>query len=329
MKWLATATMVVTLGLWALAGPAAAQEAAPEATLPAQETFGQTIPEQTMPVQAAPGSVDWQSGLVTATGIGAPPANPANLAQARGMAKRAATVIARRNLLELLMGVHIDSTSTVENFMVSSDVVVSRIRGALQNSQILDTAYMSDGSVEVTVGLSLRGPLADVLLPTQSRFLPRATMVARPAVPAPAAPQAPAVQDSAAVDGLPAADAAPAAPVVPAGPFTGLVVDARGLGVRPAMSPRILDENGVEVYGTAVVGREYAIQQGMAGYAKELDRAAASDRVGRNPMRVMALRAEGAASTDLVISNDAAEMIRAAAESPQYLAECRVVIVLD
>jgi|GEM_PF-1418407 len=115
--------------------------------------------------QVANGQIDWQKGYVTAVGIGAPPANPVNMAQARAMAERAATVVARRNLLEVVKGVQIDSATLVENYMVTNDVVVSQVNGFIQSSQILDTAYMSDGSVEVTVGLSLRGELTAVILP--------------------------------------------------------------------------------------------------------------------------------------------------------------------
>ena len=47
------------------------------------------------------GSINWSSGRVTAVGIGAPPAQPTNMAQARAMARRAAITVARRNLLEV------------------------------------------------------------------------------------------------------------------------------------------------------------------------------------------------------------------------------------
>lgn len=251
--------------------------------------------------QTDSGSVNWASGMITATGVGAPPANAVNAAQARGMAKRAATVIARRNLLELIKGVQIDSSTSIDNFMVTSDVVVSRIRGFLQNSQIFDTAYMSDGSVEVTVGLKLRGGISDVVLPKADKF--NLSAPTPNAVPEPVA-------------------AEPTA-------YTGLIVDARGLAARPAMSPRIVDEAGNEVYGTAMVGREYAIQQGMAGYAKDPEKAAANLRVAGNPMTVAAVAVQGRSRSDLVIPTAQAEAIRAQAESKDYLAKARVMILLD
>ena len=69
------------------------------------------------------GSINWSSGRVTAVGIGAPPAQPTNMAQARAMARRAAITVARRNLLEITQGVQVDSMTLVKDFVVKSDIV--------------------------------------------------------------------------------------------------------------------------------------------------------------------------------------------------------------
>jgi hypothetical protein len=72
-----------------------------------------TIKDVEQPVGST-GKVDWTTGVLTAVGIGAPPAQPANAAQARAMAERAAQVVAYRNMLEAVKGVRVDSTTTVE-----------------------------------------------------------------------------------------------------------------------------------------------------------------------------------------------------------------------
>src|SRR5512135_3889173 len=129
------------------------------------------------------GKVDWTTGVITSVGIGAPPAQPANAAQARAMAERAAQVVAYRNLLEAVKGVRVDSTTTVENFMVTSDVIRTEVSGIIQGATVMDKKYMSDGSVEVTVGMKLTGALAETLLPKGP---------ATPPTPPTAAPGAPA-----------------------------------------------------------------------------------------------------------------------------------------
>ena len=55
--------------------------------------------------QSDNGSINWSTGKVTVVGIDAPPTNPANMAQARAMARPAAITVARRNLLEITQGV--------------------------------------------------------------------------------------------------------------------------------------------------------------------------------------------------------------------------------
>jgi len=252
------------------------------------------------------GRVDWEAGVVTATGLGAPPRGAHGRAESRALAARAATVVARRNLLEVIKGVQVDSTTTVENFMVVSDTVVNEVQGVLQNSVIQDTVYLSDGAVEVTVAVPLRGALADMFIPPAASSVPSA---------APAAPAAPAPEKAA----RPAKDALP----------TGLVVDAKGLGARPAMTPRILDQSGRELFGSAVVSREFAIQQGMAGYAKDPAQAAANPRVAGNPLVVKAVAVAGPSGADLVIADADAARVREAAAAAKFLEKCRVMIVLD
>lgn len=242
------------------------------------------------------GKIDWTTGVITAVGIGAPPAQPANAAQARAMAERAAQVVAYRNLLEAVKGVRIDSTTTVENFMVTSDVVRTQVSGFVQGAMVMDKKYMSDGSVEVTVGMKLTGALADTLLP-KTPPAPPTGIVATPG----AAGQA----------------------------FTGLIVDARGLGIRPAMAPKVLNEDGKEVYGSAWINRDWAVREGMAGYLRDPLQAQQNPRVTDKPLTVKAIKATGDARVDVVISNADASMIHGAAQNLSFLEKCRVIILVD
>ena len=242
------------------------------------------------------GKVDWTTGVITAVGIGAPPASPANPAQARAMAERAAQVVAYRNLLEAVKGVRVDSTTTVENFIVTSDVVRTQVSGFVQGATVMDKKYMSDGSVEVTVGMKLTGALADALLP--------ATLPEKPA-------------------GL------GAAPGGAGQVYTGLIVDARGLGVRPAMAPKVLNEEGKEVYGSAWINRDWAVREGMAGYLKDPAQAQTNPRVTDKPLLVKAIKASGEGRTDVVISNADAGMIHGASQNMSFLEKCRVIILVD
>jgi len=116
------------------------------------------------------GAIDWISQKITATGIGAPSAEAGqNPAQARAMARRAAEVVARRNLLEVVMGVRIDSRTTVVDYAVKDDTIVSRVKGVLDNSVVEGFRYLADGSVEATVSMPISGQLRGILLQAPGR----------------------------------------------------------------------------------------------------------------------------------------------------------------
>ena len=259
------------------------------------------------------GSVNWSQGYIEAVGIGAVPDRSVGKPNARPLAMRAAKVDAYRNLLEITKGVQIDSATTVKDFMVESDIINSKVEGLVKGAQQVKTEYMSDGTVEVTLRMPLYGGvLAQTILPLS---------IAKPPAPPEPAPVAPAPVVTTPVPPTPA----------PAGPaaYTGMVVDARGIQARPAMSPRVFDEDGKEVYGSANVDREYAVQQGMSGYARDLNAAQSNQRVTANPITVKALRSSGAGKSDLIISNADAQQIRSAGENMTFMKKCRVMVVLD
>ena len=240
------------------------------------------------------GLVDWTDQLIREVGIGAPNPNLPVGAQ-RASAIEAAKRVALRNLLERVQGMNITSEVTVQDYMVVSDVIYNRVEGAVRNFQVIDTRYKSDGSVEVEVEVPLSGIFGSVL----PDYIP---LGAQP----------------------PGYGGEPTSAV-----YTGLIVDARGLGLRPALAPKIVDQNGMEVYGTGSVTRDYALQIGVVGYEKDLNRARANERVTNNPLVVKAVEVTGTHNTDIVISNQEANMIRASAQNLNYLQQCKVMLILD
>jgi len=243
------------------------------------------------------GTINWQDQVIRSSGIGAPnPKMP--LAAQRAGAIEAAKRVALRNLLETVKGMQITSETTVNNMMVENDVIITRVTGIVKNFRIVDTRYMSDGSVEVEVEVPMSGILADAVLPQWGQ--PQNVGVTYPVSPEPTN-------------------------VV----YSGLIIDARGAGVRPAMAPKITDQNGNEVYGTGYVSRDYAVQIGVVGYEKDINRAAKNERVAANPMVVKAVSSSGANNNDVVISNADAQRVVAAAKNLNFMEQCKVMIILD
>ncbi len=242
-------------------------------------------------------SVDWTRGTVVATGVGAPPPNAVNMSQARAMAERAAFLVATRNLLEAVKGIRVDSATLVENMIVSSDIIKTEVSGFVQGATIKKKQAFPDGSVSVTVEMRLNGDFSNALLP----------------------------QSDGGVEVVPL----PQGQATPSAAFTGLIVDARGTGVRPAVAPKIRNEEGREVYGSAFVNRQYAVEQGMVGYLKDIESAKMNPRVTDRPLLVKAMKADGPNKTDLVISNNDAQVLHSMKEHLSFMEKARVMVILD
>ncbi len=266
------------------------------------------------------GKVDWSRGTIEAVGIGAPPERYYGKPQARPMALRAAQLDAYRNLLEVTEGVQIDSRTMVKDYVTESDEIRAQISGMVKGAQIAKREYLSDGTVEVTLRMNLHGGFSQTVLPREIRTvqtiatdhspIPDSVRITRPTTTG--------------------QDRPPVTPVQSMGEvYTGLVIDARGITARPAMAPKIIDEDGREVYGSAFVSREYAVSQGMSGYSKDLTAAQSNQRVTDNPLTVKGLKTEGPGKCNVVISKADAAKIRGASENLSFLKKCHVMIVLD
>ncbi len=258
---------------------------------------------QMQPVVNGPdgkGGIDWNDRTIISTGIGAPNPDLPEAAQ-RGGAERAAQMIALRNALETIKGITLTGSTTVENYITKNDQVTTSINGFVKGFQQQGrTKYMSDGSVEITMKIPLDGigGLGEKLMDPSISDKPSAVFV-----------------DSKRNK--------------PATVFSGLIIDCTGLKIKPALSPRILDESGKEVYGSAYVTREWAVKYGIVGYARDVASAAKLERVGTMPGSIKGLRALGDNSTDVIISNADASDVRSAAENLKFLSECRVILVVN
>ncbi len=247
------------------------------------------------------GSINYSDRTIQATGIGFIPENVINAGQARRAALRIAKQDAMRQLIEIVNGVVVTSETTMSNAMFD-DVIKSRVQGAIRGArQVGEPRYLSDTSIEVTYEVPMSG-ISDVITPPTG-FLPSLAPGTAPETSETSSPTTSAV--------------------------TGLIIDVQGLGLRPAMSPRILDQNGGVVYGPGNYTREYAIQNGVVGYAKGLDKASADDRVKGNPLVIKGVSASGANKADVVIANADVMKIQSANSAHGVLRDCRVLFVLD
>ena len=249
--------------------------------------------------------VDWDRGVVMAEGLGAPASSAKNIAQKNATALRAAKLDAARNMLEMIKGINLSSSTTMRDAMVQNDTVRTQVQGRLFGLRPSGKPrYFSDGSVSILMEASLRQTIPDEALTSSTGGAPRE------------------------ISG-PSSGSSGSARLDPGKVYTGLIIDARGSGAQPAMSPKIYDEEGNELYGSAYVDQEFVQKHGMAGYVRDLDQALANDRVQGTPAVLKALSSSGANQTDLILSKSDADQLRGLADHLNFLREARVVIVLD
>jgi hypothetical protein len=267
------------------------------------------------------GYVNWSTGVVAAQGQGAAPEKYYGTPQASSMALRAAQLNANRNLFEVTKGVRIDSETTVGELMAQDGTIEAQMKEMVKSAEIVKKEYLSDGTVGVTLNMSLYGGFAQLILPKDVKQLPEIKTI----------DSDPAVSDEDEKTGGPEEAARPDDGISnhESSVCTGLVIDARGLTGQPAMAPKVFDESGQEVYGSAYVSREFAVNHGMTGYTKDVTAAKGDSRVADDPFAVKGLGPKVPGGSDFIISNSDAAKIRSSSQNLSLLRQCRVLIVLD
>jgi len=277
-------------------------------TLSAQDNFIGDVFEN--------GSINYGDRTIQAIGIGFIPENVINAGQARRSAMRIAKQDALRQLIEIVNGVNVTSETTVSGAMFD-DVIKTQVQGAIRGARrIGEPKYLSDTSVEVVYEVKM-ADISLVLLPMAEKA-PTLTFDNVNVTVSGTVAAAPEQQQAGTAD-----------TGVKSGGVTGIIIDGTGLGLRPAMSPRILNQGGSVVYGPGQYSRDYAAANGVAGYAKSLDQAKSDTRVQGNPLIIRAASTSGSTSADVIISNADAGKVAVADGAGGLLKNCRVMIVLD
>jgi hypothetical protein len=255
------------------------------------------------------GGVDWTTGIATATGIGVPPKNAVTALQAKEMTRTAAWTVALRNLLEVVNGLYLDSTTTVNNFVTLDAEVRTKVEGMVRGARVVREQELPTGEFQTTVEMKLGGKFSELVVPHTSKItepIERLTEAVPPAQPAKPAKQT----------------------------FTGIVIDARGTGAKPAIAPRVLTTQGEEAYGSSYVekakgGESEDEKNRIAWYVINESIAKSHKLVAANPLMIKAIRAEGANRTDLVIHDADAQLMQLLPENFSLLKQAKVLIILD
>lgn len=312
------------------------------------------------------GTINWLEQRIIAKGIGVPPEKYYGKPQARPLAQRAAVTEARRNLLEVVKGVHIDSTTRVKNYMLMDDSIVARVKGILKNSNVDRYRIMPDGTVEATVSLPLTGQMGEILarIAMQPQTKPKASLATRDLerrirllenrvialedkfkrLDQMALKEKQNKQELRinALSGrfdemakrspspeLPEKKAFPKTKVVKPQPpvmYSGLIIDARQTDFQPCLKPEIYRQDNL-IYPGEYVKMQKAVLHGFVRYYRKISQAQHSTRVGSLPYIIKSLGTPKG-NRSLEIGEKDYKTLQSLIEMPDsFMSNCNVVIV--
>lgn len=247
--------------------------------------------------------------MVTADGFGTlPVGRPA--AQAKLMARRAAVVDGQRNLLETIYHLSVDSNTTVENSVLTSDVIQTKVSGILSGARVVSEEF--DGGiyhVVMAVPKYGAGSVADVVYRDVLKNTSAEPMDT---------PSADYEEDT--------------TDVTSSTGYTGLIINAKGLPLERTFCPGIFDTNGRAIYGVRNVDPDYAVAHGVAAYAEGeeawTDAEIGNGRAGTNPLIIQAvgLRERTKHQCDVVVSVEDGDRILAENQKSGFGARYAVVL---
>jgi hypothetical protein len=238
-------------------------------------------------------SADWTpthlpSEAIEVVGVAPYPVRAESRVHARQQARQAAILDAQLQLVEQLHGVHITATRRKSNQRIDEDIA-AHTEGVLRGARIVAERDRGD-LYEVRMRWTPPSGAGALPQPERQPALPKPT----PAPPAQTPPARP-------------------APRIAQG-YTGVVIDARGLGLQPSMSPRLRDIYGNTLWGNLEIAPEVVIEYGLAGWARthaELQHPNLRARIGENPLWIRAIRVQGVGRNEVILdSADAERLLR-------------------
>lgn len=252
---------------------------------------------------AAESKIDWSDNYITVTGYGAPPTHSVNAAQARMMARRAAIVDGYRQMAEIVNGVQVDSETTVRDMAVENDLIKTKVSGVIRSARIVSEQQVNGGyEVTMTVPLfGVTGSVASSVLPqneVKESFPEPSYGKSTTEIPVTDQP----TTGSSAAEPRGKADFS----IQKEGIYTGVIIDCRGLGLKPAMSPVIKNANLESIYGYKNLDYDYVVSHGMAGYARDMSK---TSRAGSKPLIVKAQRMIGLGVNPVLSMKDADKIL--------------------
>lgn len=240
---------------------------------------------------------------ITADGYGVLPTG-IPIGRAKIMARRAAIVDAQRNLVETIQGTAVDSETTVNNFILTDDVVKTKVSGLIKGATVVDEELLEDNMYRVVMSVPMYG-------------VGSVAEIAYDAVIGNNQPQNIPMADNAFIESYTPAE----------NMYTGLVIDASGSELEKTFCPAIYDTNGRVIYGVNNVDKDYAISNGIVEYSNNIN--SLNTRAGVKPIviKIVSLKPRVVNKCDVIISVNDADRLLAENQRSHFLDKYAVVFV--
>lgn len=219
------------------------------------------------------GLIDWGALRISATGQGFPPAQEHVTERGRRMARRAAMLDARRNLVEVFSNVRVDSQTLVRDFVVTEDVAMNRLTGVLDKTLEEEMQDLPGGGILVRLSARLSAPLLQAL--EERGYSPSGTQAAH-------------ADEDARPQNTPR--------------FSSVLLDARGLGFTPSLRPVAYGPRGEA---------PLLLPRQTPSYFRSMDAALASEAAGEAPLVLRPKGLHPGRSGDVLLGEDAARLLNA------------------
>ena len=247
-------------------------------------------------------AADISTGVITVEGT-------SNANQPAPNGYLAAKMDAQRNMLTEINGINIDAESTMEQFLLVSDVVKAKVQGLLKGAKVVNR-YKDNEGYHVTLEIPVygNGSIAESVMPAYLDDMAQANLG----------------------DVVDAYDVredifsnSQDSVVASTDKYTGLIIDCSGLDIGTAMSPSIYSSSNKLLNRHATQDRDMVIKRGILGYANGFDDNLS--RAGSNPLVVRAVEIRHFVCP--VVSDEDADRISSADRISGFIVKGNVIII--
>jgi hypothetical protein len=201
------------------------------------------------------GEINWGEGYVIAEGLAAMQKGDTP-EQVELLSERAALIDAEANILEIIYNIRVDSENIVREAVNKNKEIFFKIEGMIQGAEVIEE-FKEDNIYKVKIKVPITGVkglgIACYQLAGKEAPLPSEIPEAKPAEAEETKVPEPAVSDE--LTGV-----------------AGVIIDARETDFEACLYPKIITEQGMEVYSVEHVSKDSLIEKGMASYAVVIEK---------------------------------------------------------